>query len=98
MSLPVRVRREAEVDLREAGAWYEAQRPSLGQAFLDEVQTAFEQIGEEPFRYPVLHRDTRRALIHRFPFGIFFRVTEEAIVIIAVLHASRDPRHWQARG
>ena len=97
MSLPVRVRREAEGDLAEAAAWYEAQRPSLGQAFLDEVDAAFERIGEEPLRYPVLHRQTRRALIHRFPFGIFFRVTEEAIVIIAVLHASRDPRHWQAR-
>lgn len=51
---------------------------------------------EEPEPYPLLYRNTRRALSRRFPFGVFYRV-EESIVVVAVMHASRDPQRWTQR-
>jgi hypothetical protein len=45
-----------------------------------------------------LQRATRRALIpRRFPYGLFYRVYGDTIVIVACLHAKRDPRQWQRR-
>jgi plasmid stabilization system protein ParE len=32
-----------------------------------------------------------------FPFGIFFRISEDTIRIIAVLHNARNPEHWRRR-
>ncbi len=97
MILDVYLRPEAEQDLSDAADWYETQQPGLGHAFLDEVLYMFSGIADAPHMYPSVHRNTRRALIHRFPFGIYYRVEETTIVVIAILHGSRDPRRWKSR-
>jgi|AntDeeMinimDraft_5_1070356.scaffolds.fasta_scaffold41605_1 plasmid stabilization system protein ParE len=97
MTLELRVRPDAEDDLEEAAAWYEQQRSGLGDEFLDEVRSTFRQISERPSMFPVLHRNTRRALTHRFPFGVFYRVQPEHVVVVAVMHGSRDPHRWKQR-
>jgi plasmid stabilization system protein ParE len=97
MTVAVRLRPEAEQDLADAAAWYEEQLPGLANRFLDEVLSTFSAIAEAPLKYPILHRDTRRALIHRFPFGVYFRVESTAIVVLAVMHGSRNPRRWKTR-
>jgi plasmid stabilization system protein ParE len=33
----------------------------------------------------------------RFPFGIYFRVEQSQIIVVAVIHGSRHPRRWQSR-
>ena len=97
MTLDVRLRPEAEQDLTEAAIWYEEQLPGLGNQFLDEVLAAFSSVADAPLMYPVVHRNTRRVLIHRFPFGVFYRVESNAIVVLAVMHGSRHPRRWKTR-
>ena len=68
---------------------YEGQ-PALGHEFLAAVQAARESITAHPAMYPVIHRDTRRALVHRFPYGILYRVYGDVIVVVACMHGSRD--------
>ncbi len=97
MILEVRLRPEAEQDLADAATWYEEQLAGLGHQFLDRVLQTFSAISETPLMYPVVHRNTRRALIYRFPFGVYYRVEDTAIVVIAVMHGSRDPRRWKIR-
>ena len=97
MKLPVRIREEAEVDLSDAAIWYEQQRVGLGQEFLDRVLSIFESLSDHPTQYPVVHGGVRRALLRRFPFGIFYSVEKEFILIYAVMHARRHPRKWQGR-
>lgn len=95
--LRLRLRHEAEADLTDAARWYESQACGLGHEFLDAVQDALFAIKKSPLLYPVVHRRTRRALIGRFPFGVYFRLEDDAIVVFAVMHGSRDPRRWKAR-
>ncbi len=97
MSLPVRLRPEAEEDLLDAASWYEQHRESLGREFLDAVEVVLAAVSENPRRYPVMHRDVRRALLRRFPFGLFFRIAGEEIDVVAIMHASRHPRRWKGR-
>ncbi|MHB8741524.1 MAG: type II toxin-antitoxin system RelE/ParE family toxin [Sulfuricaulis sp.] len=97
MTLEVRLRPEAEQDLSDAAVWYEGQLSGLGHQFLDEVLAAFSSLAEVPLRYPIVHRNTRRALIHRFPFGVYYQVENTAIVVLAVMHGSRDPHRWKIR-
>jgi hypothetical protein len=42
-------------------------------------------------------KNVRRALLRRFPYSLFFVVEDEALIVIACFHASRDPSHWQKR-
>jgi plasmid stabilization system protein ParE len=97
MNRVVRLREEADRDLTAAASWYEQQRAGLGHEFLDEALATFKLVAEQPLRYPAVHRDTRRALMTRFPFGIYFRIEQSQIVVVAVIHGSRHPHRWQSR-
>jgi hypothetical protein len=35
--------------------------------------------------------------VPRFPYGIFFQLEAEHVVVIACFHGHRDPRRWQMR-
>lgn len=91
------MRPEAEGDVEETAIWYEQQRTGLGHEFLDRVRDALNAIAERPRLYPVVHRNTRRAFARKFPFGVFYRIESDRIVIVAVMHGSRDPHRWQGR-
>lgn len=70
--------------MSEAAEWYESQQSGLGKRFLDEVLRACQHISENPEMYPSVNRRTRRAIIHKFPFGIFFRLERIGVVVFAV--------------
>ena len=95
MSLSVRPR--AAADIEDAHSWYESQRPGLGGEFLDEIVAVYAVLLESPRRYRVVHRDTRRANLRRFPYGVFYRIIDADVVVIACFHASRDPQGWRGR-
>lgn len=95
MSLSVRP--HAAADIEDAYFWYETQRPGLGGEFLDAISGVFSVLLESPRRYRLVHRDTRRANLRRFPYGVFYRILGADVVVIACFHASRDPRVWRAR-
>jgi plasmid stabilization system protein ParE len=97
MRLPLAFRPEARDDLEEAYAWYEGQRPGLGEDLLAAVRAALDRIRRNPGIYAQVHRDVRRASVRRFPYGVFYRTEKHRIVIVAVYHAARDPAGWQAR-
>lgn len=86
------VRPEAEADLAASKVWYEAQYDGLGARFLGEVDATFRRIESNPLAFSFVRGKLRRALLHRFPFGVFYVLTVEHIVVVAVLHAARDPR------
>lgn len=98
MSLPLHIRPEAERDVEDAAIWYEQQRAGLGHEFLDRVRDALAAVAGQPRQYPVVHRQTRRALARQFPFGIYYLIEADRIVVVAVMHGSRDPHKWQTRG
>ncbi len=97
MKSVVHFRQDAETDVADAAAWYENQSAGLGAEFLDEILVTCNSIAENPQMYPVLHRNTRRAVIHKFPFGLYYRVESGLVTIVAVMHGSRDPNKWQKR-
>ena len=91
------VRPAAAADIDEAFLWYEGQRPGLGREFLAAAQRLIDAVAQHPFRYPVIRRNTRRALLRRFPYALYFRVYGAVVVVVACMHGRRSPRKWQVR-
>ena len=81
---------EAADELREARRWYNAQRQGLGREMAGEVARTLRAVVETPERYPWVEGNFRRALVHRFPYGVFFRERDDVIVVVGVLHLHRD--------
>ena len=64
----------------------------LGIEFIAEVQGADRLLLANPLRYAVRFDDIRRLNLRRFPYGIFFILQDETIVVIGVFHFRRDSR------
>ena len=98
MIADVIVRSSAEADVREAAFWYESKREGLGVEFTLELDSLYERIAKNPEQFPAIEQRTRRALLRRFPYAVYFVVGDAAVVVIAVLHQHRQPGAWRARG
>jgi plasmid stabilization system protein ParE len=88
---------EAQADLKQAISWYEAIRADLALRFAIAVDQTVDAISRNPFQFAVVYQNRRRAGVRRFPYGIFFELDEQRIVVIACFHAKRNPIHWQLR-
>jgi plasmid stabilization system protein ParE len=69
----------------------------LGSDLLAAVDTALASALNNPLQHPVVYRGARRVLLRRFPYQVLFLAEGDAIMVIAIFHGARDPRHWQDR-
>jgi toxin ParE1/3/4 len=91
------VREDAESDIADAALWYESKSSGLGSEFLRSVDACLSDIARTPQRFPVVHRNLRRALLRRFPFGVFFISDDDVVRVVACLHVRRNPARWRKR-
>lgn len=91
------VRPLAEADLEDAARWYHDERAGLGERFLSDVDRTFARIRERPLQFPAISGDVRRALLHAFPYAVYFSASEEMVSVRAVLHLRRNPKVWRGR-
>jgi plasmid stabilization system protein ParE len=87
----------ARSELRAAVRWYNGKRSGLGREFNDEVKRATKRIAEFPEAWPHISQNARRFLLTRFPYGLIYLVEGKTILIVAVMHLSRNPITWQRR-
>lgn len=62
----------AAADIDRAYGWYEKERKGLGEEFLAEVRATAQSVQDMPATYPIVLRQTRRALVRRFSYGLFY--------------------------
>jgi len=80
----------AEKDIEDGYLFYERQSPDLGSYFLDSLFSDidslryFEGIHLKVFGY-------HRLLSKRFPFAVYYRVSENEVLVVAVLDCRRNP-------
>jgi hypothetical protein len=85
----------AELELKEAMEFYESARAGLGVEFLAEVEATTKLIESFPLAWTPLSPRTRRCRTHRFPFGLFYQVRENEILIVSLMDLRRDPINWE---
>jgi len=85
---------EAEDDLTAALQWYDARSDMAGAHLLLRVNDAVAQIIDRPLTFPLVFGDVRRALVHRFPFAVYFTLDGPSVVVLAIFHGARQ---WRER-
>jgi plasmid stabilization system protein ParE len=91
------LRPRAEDDIRTIAAWYESRQAGLGEEFLVQLGEALRHIAEFPLASTVVYRSIRRARVAKFPYLAFCVVEQSRVVVLAVLHTSRNPANWPRR-
>ncbi len=81
-------------EIGEAQEWYDLQSTGLGEEFIAALELQLKRLEQAPLLYAEVIPNVRRALLPRFPYGLFYTVRGNLIHILAVLHDARNPRHW----
>lgn len=97
LSYSVYVRGAAERDVAAAQKWYEEQQQGLAAEFNIEFNATVDQLAENPLIYAVRYRDIRRALLHRFPFLVWYRVQGSEVTVLAYTHGKADSSKLRSR-
>ena len=87
----------ARAELTDAISYYNIQSEGLGYEFAAEVKRTLERIVQYPDAWPKLSKRTRRCRTNRFPYGVIYQVRKETLLIVAVMHLSREPETWKPR-
>ncbi len=92
--MKVRILRSAIEDLADGRQFYDRQTEGVGDYFFD---TLFSEIDSLAL-YGGIHRviwGYHRLLSRRFPFAVYYRVTEGEVVVYRVLDCREDPQRTE---
>jgi len=87
----------AKDELTEAISYYNSQSEGLGYEFATEIKKTLERIARYPDAWLKLSNRTRRCRTNRFPYGVIYQVKEKSLLVVAVMHLSREPETWKSR-
>ncbi len=87
----------ALLDAQEARRWYERCEAGLGEEFVHSLDECLSVIESDPERNRIVSPPYRKALMRRFPFQVIYEVRPDAVWILAVYHAKRDPSRLRQR-
>jgi len=68
-----------------------------GDDFLDELESAFQEINALPRTWSLFQNGFRRFMLSTFPFSVIYREHDDLIYVVAVMHNSRNPGYWLYR-
>ena len=88
---------EALTEYREAARWYANRERPVAEKFITAIEDAIDRVIESPTRWRIVDEDVRRCLAHVFPYAILYTIEIDYILIVAVMHCSREPAYWQHR-
>jgi plasmid stabilization system protein ParE len=99
MSVSVYIRPEALSDLEAAADWYEERVSGLGAEYLRVMSDAIRTLIEGAYHHALRNRrlHVRWFCTRRFPYRVVYRVDEECVTVLAVLHTARHDREWRQR-
>lgn len=81
---------KAECDLLESVDWYKKHSLTAARNLSKELKHCFHFISENPHSSQVFHSNIRVKFVIKFPYNIYYSIEEKHIVILRILHNSRD--------
>jgi plasmid stabilization system protein ParE len=82
----------------EAAEWYGKQQKTLQTRFLEKWKDAENRMLASPQIQRCFEGDLRKCRFEVFPYTLVFRIREDELQVIAVMHMSRSPGYWKERG
>ena len=81
----------AKIEYKEARHWYSLISSNLEKRFITAIKNAFIELNKNPKAYGIRYKNIRIIHPKKFPFNIHFYISEEIIVIVAIIHNRRNP-------
>lgn len=96
MNLPVILDPRDDQDVDEIVGWLHRSSPSAD-PFLRQVRQTLNRIGDTPELHPIVFVDYRRSRVGRTQYYVYYRIYENFVGVVAIVHGRRDPAVWRSR-
>lgn len=96
MARTVRYHPLFDSDVLNAADWYDERSPDLGADFVDRVRSSVERLVADPERRSKKEFGLRYWPVERFPYVVFYDLTELEVLVIGLMHTSQDAHKWFA--
>jgi plasmid stabilization system protein ParE len=97
LSYSIEIRRRALIEIQDVYQSYENNERGLGERFKSTLQDNLLKLQDFPFAFSEVYKSTRRVYIEPFPYHVFYRIRDHKVIVLAVIHASRDSSTWKKR-
>jgi len=97
MTGEVRLHEDAVTEYEAAFEWYYLRSKFVASRFAEEINRAIAMISDAPRRWPITIHGTRKFLLQRFPFAVFYRELPSVVQVLAVAHGHQKPGYWKNR-
>jgi plasmid stabilization system protein ParE len=94
---PITFHPDADIEIAEAGEYYENLSSGLGSELIDEVERALDQIARYPESCQRIGGRARRKALRQFHYNLIYAVYPDRIRIVAFAHQKRRPYYWRRR-
>ena len=93
----VTFRPEAERELLQAQAWYEARAVGLGFEFARAIDSVISRIARTPRAFPCITVPFQHVVARRFPYSVIYHFNGTDVLIVAIHHHRRHAGDWSRR-
>ena len=87
----VKILDTAEEDLVEGYWFYERQQPGLGAYFRSSIYADLHALEKTAGVHRIVYKNYHRALATRFPFALYYSLSEQTAFVRAIVDCRRDP-------
>lgn len=84
-------------DVLNAAEWYDGRQAILGADFVSRVRTTVDHLIADPEHRTSIDYGVRYWPVERFPYVVFYDLTESELFVLGVMHTSQDSEKWLAR-
>ncbi len=92
MPYQVRYKPDAAVEVDNAIIWYSQPDINLGSAFVQALERTEAHIASHPELYQRVEGEIRRAVLHRFPYALFYVIESDFVLVLACMRHNQQPR------
>ncbi len=93
----IEISNEAEDDFTNAYEFYAKKNKELADNFYRFVDQSLNKIANNPKGFQKSFKNIHRHVMKKFPFVIYYLITNTTIQVIAIFHTSRNPEIWKDR-
>ncbi len=94
MARRVIVKRKIRREIDDTTGSYSQIGQALGARFHQEIMEILSMLEIYPQMYPEIRPRIRRAIVHGFPYSLFYVIRARTVNVIALFHQAENPKKW----
>ncbi len=83
---------EVEPEIQEIFHWYLLQSSQAANSFINALEILIDFLNSNPHAFSRQRKNFRIAYLKRFPYAVVYEIAGNTIVILRIIHTSRQPR------